>query len=255
MIDTHVHLNGPPLLETMPAPLERARAAGVTRCVVVGFDRASSENAVTLAHTYPDVAATVGIHPAHIDEYDEAVHAQLKQWLQDPSVVALGEVGLDFYRGADRSVDQIAVFRHQLALARAVGAPVIVHCRDAYEETIALLETEAVGLIVVLHCFGGTLAQAHRAWANGWYTGIDGPVTFKNASDLREIVRAAPSDRLLLETDAPYLSPEPLRGRFPNEPSRLPHIVAAVAGIRGVTIDALAALTDENARRAFRKLV
>ncbi|WP_395141712.1 TatD family hydrolase, partial [Armatimonas sp.] len=150
---------------------------------------------------------------------------------------------------------QYEAFRAQLALAQDVALPVVIHCRDAYDECLALLEAEAPGIPLIIHCFAGELRHAEICWKHGWFIGVDGPVTYKKNDALREIVRATPAELLLLETDAPYLSPEPFRGKFPNEPARLTHIRDTIADLRGTTPDALAAQTTANAKRAFPRLL
>jgi hydrolase, TatD family len=256
LIETHVHFNHEALgsRAALPGVLERAEAAGVGQFIVVGFDAASSAQAVELAHTDPRIFATVGVHPHDAQNYDAAIEERLREWAKDPRVVAIGEIGLDFYRDLSPRDDQYRAFRAQLALAREVGLPVVIHCRDAYDETIPLLEEEAGDLTIILHCFAGDDRHAARARARGWYLGVDGPITYKKNDALRSVFRQARAESILLETDAPYLSPEPLRGKFPNEPARLVHIAQAVAALRGETFEALAEQTTENARRAFPRL-
>lgn len=255
LIDTHVHLNNKDLLNDLPGVLARAEAAGVGRFVVVGYDLPSSERAVQLAESDPRIFAVVGVHPHDAHAWDDAAAARLRAWAANPKVVAIGEIGLDFYRDLSPRPAQHAAFRAQLALAAEVALPVVIHCRDAYEETLAVLEAEAPpAQPVILHCFLGTMAHAERLWARGWFIGVDGPVTYKTNDDLRAIVQAAPQGSLLLETDSPYLSPVPFRGKHPNEPARLVPIAEMIAGVRGETADAVARYTTENARRAFPRL-
>jgi TatD DNase family protein len=260
MTDTHVHLNSDVLFADLDAVIERARAAGVHTQIVVGYDRASSARAVEIARASDGVFAVVGLHPHDARGYNAVAESDFREWASDPRVVAIGEIGLDYYRGVHGERDlaspsvQERAFVAQLHLARDVGLPVVIHCREAYDDCIALLEAEAGDLTVILHCFAGSEEQATRAVGNGWLLGVDGPVTYRKNVELREIVASVPIESLLLETDAPYLSPEPLRGRFPNEPARLPHIAKAVADARRISLEELVAATDENARRAFPRL-
>lgn len=254
MIDTHVHFNSKGLSSEWRAALDRAEKAGVEACVIVGYDLPSSAKGVELSETDPRLWASVGIHPHDAASWTDETLEKLRSWLDRPRVVALGEIGLDFYRDLSPRPDQYRVFSAQLALARETGSTVILHCRDAYDECLEVLEAEAEGLTVILHCFLGDRAQAERAWARGWFIGVDGPVTYKKNDDLREIVAACPHNLLLLETDAPWLSPEPFRGKFPNEPARLEQIRQRVAEVRHTTVSAIDALTTENALRAFPKL-
>ncbi|MBC8101882.1 MAG: TatD family hydrolase [Cytophagales bacterium] len=254
-VDTHVHLNNADLAADLPGVLERAVKAGVERFVVVGWDLASSERAVVLAGGDSRIFAVVGVHPHDAQHWDAATAVRLREWARNPRVIAIGEIGLDFYRDLSPRPAQEVAFRAQLALAAEIGLPVVIHCRDAYDETLAILESDAGREIpVILHCFLGTMAHAQRLWSRGWFVGVDGPITFKANEDLRAILRAAPRESLLLETDAPYLSPTPFRGRFPNEPSRLLPIAEKVAEVRGETLHVVADFTTANAHRAFPRL-
>ena len=172
-------------------------------------------------------------------------------WAAHPRVVAIGEIGLDFYRNLSPVADQERAFRAQLEIAEAAGLPIVIHCRDAWDETLAILESAPSASPVILHCFGGTMAHAGRAWRRGWFLGIGGALTFKKSEELREIVRAAPQQSVLLETDAPYLSPEPLRGRYPNEPARVAIVAERVARLWETDAADVASITTQNARRAF----
>ncbi|MES2459959.1 MAG: TatD family hydrolase [Armatimonadota bacterium] len=255
LIDTHVHLNNADLAADLPGVLERAEAAGIQQFIVVGYDRASSERAVRLASEDPRIFAVVGIHPHDAQHWDDAIALQLRRWADNPRVVAIGEIGLDFFRDLSPREAQFAAFRAQLSLAADVGLPVVIHCRDAYEEALEVLEAEASPQIpVIMHCFLGTMTHAERLWKRGWFMGVDGPITFKANDDLRTIIRAAPANSLLLETDAPYLSPMPFRGKFPNEPARLLPIAEKVAEVRGESLTAVAETTCVNAARAFPRL-
>jgi TatD DNase family protein len=255
LIDTHVHLNNSDLAGDLPGILERAETAGVETFVVVGWDRASSERALSLAEKDSRIFAVVGIHPHESQHWNKETADQLRAWADNPRVVAIGEIGLDFYRDLSPRPAQYDAFRAQLALAAEVGLPVVIHCRDAYEETLEILEAEASSDIsIILHCFLGTMAHAERLWKRNWYMGVDGPITFKANDDLRSIIRAAPRESLILETDAPYLSPTPFRGKFPNEPARLLPIAEKVAEVRNETLVEIAEYTTANACRAFPRL-
>ena len=257
VIDTHVHFNGRDLGDpsVLPGVLERAATAGVETFVVVGYDLASSERAVTLAEGGDTrLFATVGVHPHDAKQYSQATESRLRELAARPRVVAIGEIGFDFYRDLSPRDAQEAAFRAQIALARETGLPVVIHCREAYPETMALLEAEAQGVGVILHCFAGDGFDAERAFANGWYIGVGGTVTYKKNDALREIVKSAPQGVILLETDAPYLSPEPLRSKFPNEPARLALVAQKVAEVRGQSRAEVIAYITKNARAAFPRL-
>jgi len=258
LIDTHVHLNHDDLLHHsdggLIGVLERAEAAGVGGFIVIGYDLPSSERAEKLAEDDKRIRSAVGVHPHDAASWSDGTADRLRALLTHERVVAVGEIGLDFYRNLSPVTDQMRAFRAQLEIAEETGRPVVIHCRDAWDETLEVLEDPAPALPVVLHCFGGTRTHAERAWRRGWFLGIGGAVTFKKSDDLRAIIRAAPRDSVLLETDAPYLSPVPLRGRYPNEPARVALVAEAVAELWGVNLAEVAAITTENARRAFPRM-
>ena len=250
LVDTHVHLNHVDLND-WAAILTRAEEAGVGAFVVVGYDDKSSHLAQLLAGKDDRIWATVGIHPHEAAAWNEEAAERLAFLATMGRVVAWGEIGLDFYRDLSPRPAQFRAYQEQLGLAQRLDLPVVIHCRDAYPETLDVLETHNPAAPVILHCFQGTMTDAERAWARSWFLGIGGAVTFKNQDALREIVRAAPPEYLLLETDAPYLSPVPLRGKYPNEPARVAYVAEKVAELRGVSVAEIAALTSANAGRAF----
>ncbi|HTU01542.1 MAG TPA: TatD family hydrolase [Candidatus Sulfotelmatobacter sp.] len=253
MIDSHAHPYMSEFDGDRDAMLRRAAEAGVRVIVAIGYDLDSSRQAIRLAAAHSHIFACVAIHPHHADEATPAGLEQLRSLAAQPRVVGIGETGLDFYRNlSPRNVQEVA-FRAQLRLARDLALPVVVHDRDAHAETLALLEKEEAGALpaVVLHCFSGDAAMARTAAGRRYYLGAAGPLTYRNASTLRAAFKEAPADRLLLETDAPYLPPEPHRGHR-NESAYLPLIAEALAAARGVEPNEIADLTAANARRAFR---
>lgn len=256
MIDTHVHFNGKDLGDrtVLSGVLERAKFAGVERFIVVGYDLASSERAVTLAENDDRMWATVGIHPHDAANHSPETEVRLRELAAHPRTVAIGEIGLDFYRDLSPRDAQETAFRAQIRLARETALPIVIHCRDAYPETLAILESEADGVGVILHCFAGDTSDAERAFRHGWYLGIGGTITYKKNDALRAIVRSAPQNLLLLETDAPYLSPEPFRGKFPNEPARVALVAQRIAGIRAEAKESVVAYTTRNALRCFPRM-
>jgi TatD DNase family protein len=254
VIDSHCHLFTPEFEADRPAVLARARAAGVQALVVVGYDLLSSRQAAALAAAEPDIFACVAIHPHHAAEATPAGIEELRRLAAQPRVVGIGETGLDYYRNLAPREAQEAAFRAHLALARALEFPVVVHDREAHADTLRILEEEAVDLpAVVLHCFSGDRAMAETAWARGYYTGVDGPLTYPSASGLRDLLQGAPRDLVLLETDAPYLPPTPHRGKR-NEPAYLPLVAAALAELWGQEVAAVRRCTADNARRAFGRM-
>ena len=255
-VDTHAHLYDERYDDDRADMIARAAEAGVTQIISMGDTMAASAQVVADAEQYPTLYAAVGIHPESACTLSDAERAQLLAWAQHPKVVAIGEIGLDYYWEKDPQVRAVQreLFVVQLNLARAAGLPVCIHDREAHGDTLALLKAEGQGLTGVLHCYSGSLEMARELWKMGYYIGIDGPLTYKNAAKLPDIVREAPQERLLIETDSPYLAPVPLRGKR-NEPAYLVHIAAKIAELRGESVEEVAAYTTENARRLYPKLV
>ena len=243
--DTHCHLQ----YDRMPPDAaERAVAAGVERMVCIGTDAEQSKQAIALAAGSPRrVWATVGVHPHDATQGLDA----LLPLLDSPGVVAVGECGLDYhYDHSPRDV-QRAAFAAQIALARIHDHALVIHTREAWDDTFELLFTETMPERTVFHCFTGGPEEARRALRMGAYLSFSGIITFKNAEDVREAVALCPPDRLLIETDSPFLAPVPHRGQ-PNEPALVPVVGAAVAAIRGVSEEEVAALTSANATTVFK---
>lgn len=247
--DTHCHLNHPDLLAEWEHVFFRAQQSGVHRCIIIGYDLPSSERALQLAEQSPALYATVGIHPHDAQQCTPEALAQLSALAQHPRVVAIGEIGLDFYRDLSPREAQYSAFHAQLALAVEYRLPVVIHCRDAYDELLRVL-SEYPTVRAVLHCFSGTEAHAEQGLAMGYFLGIGGVITFKNAESLRTIVRSMPRDRLLLETDAPYLAPHPYRGKR-NEPAYLPLIARQVAEVWDTDLETLSQQTEANTETFF----
>jgi TatD DNase family protein len=238
VIDTHAHLDA---LDDPRSALERARAAGVERIVAIGSGVDSTRKTLVLARDEPGIAVAAGIHP------HQAADGEPLDRLLDENVVAVGEIGLDFYRDYAPRDDQRRVFEHQLRLAEEHGRPVIIHSRAADDETAAALE--GFGGTVVLHCFSSP-GLLPVALDRGYYVSFAGNVTYPKAPELREAARAVPVDRILAETDCPYLAPQPVRGKR-NEPAYVVHTVASLAETRGEDPEALARQIDQNATAAF----
>ncbi len=258
LIDTHCHLDLKQFDADREAVIARAEQAGVTRMITIGVDLASSRAAVALAEAHPAVYATVGVHPHEAASFDEVTLAELKSLARHPKVVAVGEIGLDFYRDYSPRAAQRWAFEAQLALAEAVGKPVVVHIRDAHDAAWAILRPWADSHpwrtadqpVGVLHCYSGDLTLAQEAIAHGFYLGFDGPITYTNARKPPDMVRHLPLDNLLVETDAPYLTPHPFRGQR-NEPAFLRLVAERVAELKERPFDEIAAITSANATRLF----
>ena len=258
LIDTHAHLDMPQFEADRAAVVERAQAAGVEVIINAGADLESSRRAVALTEQYPGVYAGVGVHPHDAKTLDGDALAALRELARQPKVVAVGEIGLDFYRNLSPQDVQRRAFQAQLAWAARLGKPVIVHDREAHAEVLKALTSWVAGLagsplagrVGVLHSFSGDLLMAKRAIDLGFYISISGPVTYQNARRLAEIIQALPLDRLLIETDCPYLTPHPHRGKR-NEPAYVRLVAEKVAEIKGLTLDEVATATTANARRLF----
>lgn len=249
-IDAHLHLDAPAFDSDLDAVLDRAAAARIGLMVSAGTSVEGSRRALALADRYRQIRVAVGIHPASADGADAPALDEVATLARHPRVVAIGEVGLDYARERVPRGVQVEAFRAQIRLARRAGLPVVVHCRDAYDDVERILNEEGA-THVIAHCFTGTLEMAMRWAATGWMLSFAGPLTFANSGPLRDAARGIPADRILVETDAPYLAPVPLRGRR-CEPAFLVHTARTLATLRGVAPESLEAALEENARRVFR---
>ena len=250
MIDSHCHLTDPRLRSQLAGVLTRAAAAGVTRMVTIGTDLADDEAAVALCRTLPNVRCAVGVHPNYTHEADFNDLPRLRDLQADPAVVALGEMGLDYFHKFAPRERQLAFFEPQLQLARELKRPVVIHSREATEDTLAVLRGFP-GVRAVFHCFTGTPAEARQVLDAGYLLGFTGAVTFKKNDALREAVALTPLDRMLVETDAPYLTPEPKRSQKTNEPGLVVHVAETVARVKGVTTGDVDRHTTANAEAFF----
>lgn len=252
LFDTHAHLHFPEFGSDRGEMLARARAAGVRWMVNIGTDLETSWQAVGIAEVDPDIYASVGVHPHDAASADEAVFKTLEELARRPKVVAIGETGLDYYRNLSPRDVQAKVFRRQLPLARVVGKPVIIHCREAHDDLLKILREERAHEIGgVMHCFSGHVQFAEASLELGFYISIAGPVTYPNARKLPEVIKAVPVEWLVIETDCPFLPPQPHRGKR-NEPAYLPITAQRVAEIKGHPVDELGELMSQNALRLFR---
>jgi TatD DNase family protein len=248
-VDTHCHLE---MVEgALPhAMVERAVEAGVDTMLTVGVDLASSAECVQTAGALPPVWAVVGIHPHNAIEATDAVLDRLAQLAGHPRVVGIGETGLDYYRDHSPRDQQRTAFRAHIDLARRLDKTLVIHCRDAHADVLDVLATHGAPDRVVFHCFSGDVDFAKQCVDRGWYLSFSGTVTFRNAPDLRDAAGAAAPELLLIETDAPYLSPHPHRGET-NEPARVPLVAATLGEVHGMSAEQMGQLTSANARRAF----
>lgn len=251
LFDTHAHLNATQFNEDVEQVIERARAEGVSHIVVVGFDRPTIERAMELAEQYSFIYAAVGWHPVDAIHMTDDDLMMIEQLAAHPKVVALGEMGLDYYWDQSPKEVQKEVFRKQIRLAKKVKLPIIIHNRDATADIVHILrEEQAAEVGGVMHCFTGSVEVAHQCIDMNFYISLGGPVTFKNAKKPKEVAKEIPLDRLLIETDCPYLTPHPFRGKR-NEPSYVKYVAEAIAELKGVSFDEVAQKTSDNAKRLF----
>ena len=251
LVDTHAHLNDRRFAGDLDAVVERARTAGIGGMVVVGWDVPSSRRAVELAHRYPNVWAAAGIHPHHAKDASDAALEEIERIAHDERVVAIGECGLDFYRDLSPRDAQGAAFAAQLRLARRLELPVVVHTRDSMAQALRALHAHPLPAGGVMHCFDGTTQDARAAVDLGMHVSAAGPLTYRKNSTLAEAIAAVPAERVVVETDCPWLSPAGHRGER-NEPAHVVAVAEAVARARGASLADVARQTSENAARLFR---
>ncbi|MGD2093431.1 MAG: TatD family hydrolase [Phycisphaerales bacterium] len=255
LIDTHCHLTFKQLAEDTDSVVARSRQAGVTGWITVGTDMQENLKSVELTDRFENMYAAVGIHPHDAKDMTENILAQLRQLARNPKVVAIGETGLDFHYNFSSQSDQKNAFSAQLAIAKELNMPVIIHCREAFDETIEILDKDGTGLSgVVFHCFGGSPEQAKIVLEHGYHISFTGVVTFKNAETARRAAKIVPTDRLMLETDCPYMSPEPMRKQKINEPALMIHTAKFLAELKGMDLDSFADAATETSRAFFNLL-
>ena len=253
LVDSHCHLDFPEFAPELDAVLARARAAGVGHFLTIGTELANFPRVRAIARHAPDIHCTVGVHPHSAAKEPLSGPEILLEHSTDPKVAAFGETGLDYYYDNSPREAQLSDFRVHIAAARSAGLPLIVHTREAEDDTIAVLSEAGEGRVTgVFHCFTGTAKLAHAALDFGFYISVSGIATFKKADALRDVLKDIPLDRLLVETDAPYLAPQPHRGKR-NEPAFVVHTAAMLAELKGVAPDDLAAVTTANFFRLFSK--
>lgn len=251
LIDSHAHLDDSKFNDDRHEVILRAKERGVTHIINVGYDLESSKRSVRLAEEYDFIYAAVGIHPHDaVDAPGDAID-QLRELAGHKKVVALGEMGLDYYRNLSPRDMQKEMFRKQIELAVEVGLPIIVHDREAHGDTVEILRQYKGRIGGVLHCFSGSWEMARESMDMGFYISIAGPVTFNNANKLKEIAAQVPLDRILVETDSPYLTPEPFRGKR-NESGHVFFVAERIAQLRGMRVDDLSQAAAENTLRLFK---
>ena len=258
LVDTHCHLNMAVFEDDLDAVLQRAHEAGITKILIPGTDFDNSRRAISLASQNPGIYAAVGFHPHDAKNWTANSHSDLEELAGQPQVVAIGEIGLDYHHNYSDPELQRKVFQDQLELARELELPVVIHNREAIHDILPLLEQWSAGLpepligrCGVLHAFSADQEAASKAIDLGFYIGIAGPITFRKSDALRDMVGMLPLERILTETDAPYMTPDPHRGKR-NEPSHVQFITAAIANTRQVDVDRARDQTAVNARALFQ---
>jgi TatD DNase family protein len=249
LIDTHCHLTFKPLAGEIAAVLERSRTAGVTGWITVGTDEQENKRAVELASTVENMYAAIGIHPHEAKIVTAKVINNLKELTENKKVAAIGETGLDFHYNFSSPQQQKEVFIEHLHVACESGLPVIIHSREAFDETMEILEQ--YGGKVVFHCFGGSAQQAKIVLDRGFYISFTGVVTFKNSNAVQEAAKIVPLDRLMIETDCPYMSPEPMRKQKINEPALMIYTAKKLAELKGIDLAQLIEKTAATSRIFF----
>ncbi len=252
LFDTHAHLNAEQFDTDLEEVIARAKAEKVERIVVVGFDKPTITRAMELIEEYDFIYAAIGWHPVDAIDMTEEDLSWIKELSSHEKVVAIGEMGLDYHWDKSPKDVQKEVFRKQIALAKAVNLPIIIHNRDATEDVVTILKEEGAEEVGgIMHCFTGSAEVARQCMDMNFYISFGGPVTFKNAKKPKEVAKEIPNDRLLIETDCPFLTPHPFRGKR-NEPSYVKYVAEQLAELKGLTYEEIASITTENAKRLFR---
>lgn len=251
LFDTHAHLNDAKFSEDIEETIVRAQQAGVEFINVVGFDRPTIEKALDLANRYDWIYASVGWHPVDAIDMTEKDLEWLEDVAKHPKVVALGEMGLDYYWDKSPKEVQKEVFRKQIQLAKKLKLPIIIHNREATQDIIQILKEERADEVGgIMHCFSGSVETAKECIKMNFYISLAGPVTFKNAKKPKEVAKEVPLDRLLIETDCPYLAPHPYRGKR-NEPAYVKLVAETIAELKGISLEEVAEITTDNAMKLF----
>lgn len=252
IFDSHTHLNAEQFNEDIPETIERAKELGVTEMAVVGFDTPTIDKSLELSRDHPDIYSIIGWHPTEAGSYTKEIETRLQELLPTPKVVALGEIGLDYYWMEDPKEVQDRVFRRQIAIAKEMKLPISIHMRDAIEDTYQVLKEEGVQDIGgIMHSYSGDSEWMKRFLDLGMHISFSGVVSFKKAVEVQEAAQIVPLDRMLVETDAPYLAPVPYRGKR-NEPGYTRYVVEKIAELREMSWEELAQQTTKNAHQLFR---
>lgn len=253
LIDTHCHINDLPAFPNPGDTLQRAAQAGVEKVIVIGTELGSMDAAIRLADQFENVWIALGFHPSYTSGYTKEWLPELRRRLEHSKVVGLGEIGLDYHYDYSPRETQMEALVDQLDLADELDLPIVFHCREASEDLLSVLEKRENKNGYLVHCFSGNASDSERLHKLGAYIGVDGPITYPKAQELRNVVSSYPRDRILIETDSPYLSPVPFRGK-PNEPANVSYVNKALAALWGVTEPEAAQQTTANAHRFFERM-
>ncbi len=252
LIDSHAHLQDSDYKNDLDQVLERAAQAGVDTIICIGFDYSASQKAVELANRNKNIYAAVGIHPHDAKTLDEQTLEKMYNLALNPKVVAIGEIGLDYYRNLSPIEQQKKAFVEQIKLAQELKKPVVIHDRDAHQDVLDIIKREKAGINGgIMHCYSGQLPLAVELVKEGFYLSFAGPLTFKNAKKSHEVAEKINLDRILIETDCPYLTPDPYRGKR-NEPAHVKLVAQKLAEIRNLELEEIAYITSSNTKRAFQ---
>jgi TatD DNase family protein len=252
LIDSHAHLEMPEFKKDLEAVIQRAKESGVEYIFTIGTEKKDWKRALEIVNSHPSIYAVLGVHPHNVKEIDDRDYSVLKGLCRNGKVKAYGEIGLDFFRNLSPRDIQLKRFREQIGVAKELGLPVVIHDREAHQETLEILKSEkAEECGGIIHCFSGDYEMAKACIDMGFYISIPGTITYKNADRFREIVKKIPLESLLVETDAPFLTPEPFRGKR-NESSYVRYTAQKVAEVKEVSFDKVAEVTTENAKRVYR---
>ncbi len=252
LIDSHAHLEMSDFKRDLEAVIQRAKESGVEYIFTVGTEKKDWKRTIEIADSHASIYAILGIHPHNAKEIDEETYPMLRELCQNEKVRAYGEIGLDFFRNLSPRDLQLKRFREQIGLAKELGLPVVIHDREAHQETVEILKSEKAEVCGgIIHCFSGDYEMARACMDMGFHISIPGSITFKNAEGFREIVRRIPMESLLVETDAPFLTPEPFRGKR-NEPSYVRYTAQKVAEVKKVSFEKVAEMTTKNALRVYK---
>jgi len=252
LIDTHAHLTYEGLAESLDDVLTRSRAAGITKWISIGTDAEHNEKVISLAEKYENLYAVLGIHPHHASEYQPQDLQRLVELAGHKKVVALGETGLDFHYNFSKQDAQRDLFKRFLEIASQKNLPVVIHSRNAFDETMDILSKFADKKTkIVFHCWGGTVDETRQIIYKGYFVSFTGIITFKNGQQARDAVKTVPLERMMIETDCPFMSPEPVRSQKINEPALLVHTAKKIAELKGVNIDTLAEQLEINTNEFF----